>query len=135
LAQTVWRLWSAKAAGLAFNFFGIFRLSNIWPITSGTKPPMAPNASATLLRTSVSCPAARSTIPLFLAPSSAVRHASGLSRNDSRARDQPKKKKKARTEFINQSLKNAIQFSLCDAMRYTPLHGFRDFEVCPKPFL
>ena len=52
------------------------------------------------------------------APSTVCRYASGLSKGDKRSRDQPKSKKKARTEFINQSLKDKQQFSLCDAMRY-----------------
>lgn len=58
-------------------------------------------------------------IALRLSCGIAKRHASGLSIGDRRVRDQPKsKKKKARTDYINQSLKNAMQFSLCDAMRY-----------------
>ena len=53
-----------------------------------------------------------------LAPATACRFASGLSKGVKRVRDQPKSKKKTRTDFINQSLKDAQQFSLCDAMRY-----------------
>ncbi|KAL9634710.1 MAG: hypothetical protein Q9164_003929 [Protoblastenia rupestris] len=63
-----------------------------------------------------------------LAPATACRFASGLSKGDKRVRDQPKSKKKTRTEFINQSLKDAQQFSLCDAMRY-----IRAFEVGRTP--
>ncbi|KAL8687852.1 MAG: hypothetical protein Q9218_006085 [Villophora microphyllina] len=57
-----------------------------------------------------------------------VRHASGKSIGDSRARDQPKKKKRARITFKEYSLKDAEQFSLCDAMRY-----IRAFEVGRPP--
>lgn len=46
-----------------------------------------------------------------------IRYASGKSKGDNRARDQPKKKKKARIEFKQYSLKDAEQFSLCDAIR------------------
>lgn len=46
-----------------------------------------------------------------------IRHASGKSIGDNRARDQPKKKRKARTEFKQYDLKDEEQFSLCDAMR------------------
>ncbi|KAL8933215.1 MAG: hypothetical protein Q9211_005903 [Gyalolechia sp. 1 TL-2023] len=46
-----------------------------------------------------------------------IRHASGKSKGDNRARDQPKKKKKARIEFKQYSLKDAEQYSLCDAIR------------------
>ncbi|KAL9135725.1 MAG: hypothetical protein Q9175_003067 [Cornicularia normoerica] len=60
--------------------------------------------------------------------SNPCRYASGLSRNDSRARDQQKRKKKQRTEFKNQNLRDALQFSLCDAMRY-----IRAFEVGRNP--
>ncbi|KAL6722202.1 hypothetical protein ACLMJK_001309 [Lecanora helva] len=63
-----------------------------------------------------------------LVPSLFCRRASGTSRSTSRAKDQPKKKKKGRTEYLNQSLKNAVQFSLCDAMRY-----IRAFEVGRPP--
>ncbi|KAL8741287.1 MAG: hypothetical protein Q9184_008404, partial [Pyrenodesmia sp. 2 TL-2023] len=45
-----------------------------------------------------------------------VRHASGKSIGDNRARDQPKKKKKQRIEFKSYNLKDAVQFSLCDAI-------------------
>ncbi|KAL8697260.1 MAG: hypothetical protein Q9201_007213 [Fulgogasparrea decipioides] len=58
----------------------------------------------------------------------AVRHASGKSVGDNRARDQPKKKKKARITFKEYDLKDAEQFSLCDAMRY-----IRAFEVGKPP--
>ncbi len=47
-----------------------------------------------------------------------VRYASGKSIGDKRERDQPKKKKKSRIVFKQYDLKNAEQFSLCDAMRY-----------------
>ncbi|KAL8632932.1 hypothetical protein Q9189_001340 [Teloschistes chrysophthalmus] len=57
-----------------------------------------------------------------------LRHASGKSIGDNRARDQPKKKKRARITFKEYSLKNAEQFSLCDAMRY-----IRAFEVGRPP--
>ncbi|KAL8694576.1 MAG: hypothetical protein Q9224_003542 [Gallowayella concinna] len=56
------------------------------------------------------------------------RHASGKSIGDKRERDQPKKKKKARTDFKQYDLKNAEQFSLCDAMRY-----IQAFEVGRPP--
>ncbi|KAL8731995.1 MAG: hypothetical protein Q9181_004111 [Wetmoreana brouardii] len=58
----------------------------------------------------------------------AVRHASGKSVGDNRARDQPKRKKKARITFKEYDLKDAEQFSLCDAMRY-----IRAFEVGKPP--
>ena len=51
------------------------------------------------------------------APTLFCRYASGLSRKDYKARDQPKKKKKQRKEFKNQSLRDTVQYSLCDAMR------------------
>ncbi|KAL8963204.1 MAG: hypothetical protein Q9193_000496 [Seirophora villosa] len=57
-----------------------------------------------------------------------VRFASGKSVGDNRARDQPKKKRKARIEFRQYSLKNAEQFSLCDAIRY-----IKAFEVGRPP--
>ncbi|KAL8641044.1 MAG: hypothetical protein Q9228_002095 [Teloschistes exilis] len=57
-----------------------------------------------------------------------LRHASGKSIGDNRARDQPKKKKRARITFKEYNLKDAEQFSLCDAMRY-----IRAFEVGRPP--
>ena len=60
----------------------------------------------------------RASIPLFLAPALACRHASGASRSETKKRDG--KKKKARTELINLSLKDMPQFALCDAMRSVP---------------
>ncbi|KAL8757508.1 MAG: hypothetical protein Q9184_004188 [Pyrenodesmia sp. 2 TL-2023] len=57
-----------------------------------------------------------------------VRHASGKSIGDNRARDQPKKKKKQRIEFKSYNLKDAVQFSLCDAIRY-----IKAFEVGRSP--
>ncbi|KAI4121730.1 MAG: hypothetical protein LQ338_006198 [Usnochroma carphineum] len=47
-----------------------------------------------------------------------VRYASGKSKGDSRLRDQPKKKKKQRIEFKQYNLRDAEQYSLCDAIRY-----------------
>lgn len=46
-----------------------------------------------------------------------IRYASGKSKGDNRARDQPKKKKKQRVEFKQYDLRDAEQFSLCDAIR------------------
>ena len=79
---------------------------------------------------SSSAPCHRSSLPLI-----AARYASGLSKGDKRVRDQPKsKKKKARNEFINQSLKDAMQFSLCDAMRYfAPSPSFVGSTNAPAP--
>ncbi|KAL8996542.1 MAG: hypothetical protein Q9188_006551 [Gyalolechia gomerana] len=57
-----------------------------------------------------------------------IRYASGKSKGDNRARDKPKKKKKARIEFKQYSLKDAEQFSLCDAIRY-----IKAFEVGRPP--
>ncbi|KAL8711512.1 MAG: hypothetical protein Q9220_004171 [cf. Caloplaca sp. 1 TL-2023] len=57
-----------------------------------------------------------------------IRCASGKSIGDNRARDQPKKKKKTRITFKQYDLKNAEQFSLCDAMRY-----IQAFEVGRPP--
>ncbi|KAL8948577.1 MAG: hypothetical protein Q9222_005246 [Ikaeria aurantiellina] len=57
-----------------------------------------------------------------------VRYASGKSLGVSRAKDQPKKKKKARITFKQYDLKDAEQFSLCDAMRY-----IQAFEVGRPP--
>ncbi|KAI4283263.1 MAG: hypothetical protein L6R35_005231 [Caloplaca aegaea] len=57
-----------------------------------------------------------------------VRSASGKSLGDNRVRDQPKKKRKARIEFKQYSLKDAEQYSLCDAMRY-----IKAFEVGRPP--
>ncbi|KAL2044569.1 hypothetical protein ABVK25_012372 [Lepraria finkii] len=89
---------------------------------------MASRTSLPYLRASLRHPAAQLPPLRVLAPSITCRYASRLSRGDRRERDQPKKKKRARTEFINQSLKNAVQFSLCDAMRYN-----RAFEVGRPP--
>ncbi|KAL8655021.1 MAG: hypothetical protein Q9210_001144 [Variospora velana] len=57
-----------------------------------------------------------------------VRSASGKSLGDNRVRDQPKKKRKARVEFKQYSLKDAEQYSLCDAIRY-----IKAFEVGRPP--
>lgn len=57
-----------------------------------------------------------------------IRHASGKSIGDNRARDQPKKKRKARVDFKQYDLKDAEQYSLCDAMRY-----IKAFEVGRPP--
>ena len=61
------------------------------------------------------------------------------------SRDQVKKKKKVRTQYMNQDLKKGMQFSLCDAMRYARSHVeirylhtdraryIKAFEVGQKP--
>ena len=57
----------------------------------------------------------------FLAPLTTCRRASGLSKTiakGSKAREEPTKKKKERKDFRRQDIKNALQFSLCDAMRF-----------------
>ena len=51
------------------------------------------------------------------APSVSRRYASGLSKTTSKTQVQAKKKKKQRSEYRNQSLRDGLQFSLCDAMR------------------
>lgn len=51
------------------------------------------------------------------APSVSRRYASGLSKTTSKTQVQVKKKKKQRSEYKNQSLRDGLQFSLCDAMR------------------
>ncbi|KAL8902480.1 MAG: hypothetical protein Q9207_004678 [Kuettlingeria erythrocarpa] len=61
-----------------------------------------------------------------LSPS--VRFASGKSLGDNRAKDQPKKKKKQRVHFKTYDLRDAVQFSLCDAIRY-----IKAFEVGQSP--
>ncbi|MCJ1398873.1 mitochondrial 54S ribosomal protein mrpl1 [Xylographa trunciseda] len=72
----------------------------------------------------------RSQVLPFLAPLTTIRRASGLSKSSktSKAREAPTKKKKARTDFKRDDIKNAMQFSLCDAMRY-----IRAFEVGRQP--
>lgn len=82
-----------------------------------TQRAMASKAAINHLRSPVRCSTINAPVLSCFAPSWSCRYASGLSRNDSRARDQPKKKKKQRSEFKNQSLRDALQFSLCDAMR------------------
>lgn len=82
---------------------------------------MATPASARCFRTVTCYPGVQLPVPKFLAPTMTYRHASGLSKLDTRGtrpRDPARKKKKARTEFINHTLKDAMQFSLCEAMRY-----------------
>lgn len=79
-------------------------------------PLLVPRASLQRLRTSVQLNA--HLLALRSADLKSVRYASGKSIGDRRERDQPKKKKKARTVFKQYDLKNAEQFSLCDAMRY-----------------
>lgn len=79
-------------------------------------PLRVPRASLQRLRTSVQLNA--HLLALRNADLTYVRYASGKSIGDRRERDQPKKKKKARTVFKQYDLKNAEQFSLCDAMRY-----------------
>ncbi|KAL2040666.1 hypothetical protein N7G274_006645 [Stereocaulon virgatum] len=88
---------------------------------------MASKAPLSHLCASIRRPTTQLPLLPFLAPSFTCRYASGLSKGGRRDRD-PSKKKKTRTEFINLSLKNAIQFSLCDAMRY-----IRAFEVGRPP--
>ena len=78
---------------------------------------MASKAPTIYLHSPIRCSSFNSPVLRCFAPSIPRRYASGLSRNDSKARDQPKKKKKQRSEFKNQSLQDALQFSLCDAMR------------------
>jgi len=58
---------------------------------------------------------------IFL-PSLQVRHASGSSQNSNKPKkkDAPKKRK-PRNTFKQHDLKNADQFALCDAMRYSTL--------------
>ena len=78
---------------------------------------MASKVPITYLRSPKHCSAVNGPVLRCFAPSLICRYASGLSRSDSKAKDQPKKKKKQRSEFKNQSLRDAVQFSLCDAMR------------------
>ncbi|MCJ1385776.1 mitochondrial 54S ribosomal protein mrpl1 [Xylographa soralifera] len=75
----------------------------------------------------------RSQVLPFLAPLTTIRRASGLSKSlknskNSKTREAPTKKTKVRTDFKRDDLKNAMQFSLCDAMRY-----IRAFEVGRQP--
>lgn len=78
---------------------------------------MASKAPIAYLYSPIRCSSFRSPVLRCFAPSIPSRYASGLSISGSRARGQSKKKKKQRTEFKNQSLSDALQFSLCDAMR------------------
>lgn len=106
---------AARAAGLASSCLSRF----MDPATSIVYN-MAAKAPAICLRSTIFSQGTKSGLSRNLTPSIAYRHASGLSRLDTkgtRPRDPAKKKKKARTEFTNQSLKDALQFSLCDAMR------------------
>ncbi|KAI4255666.1 MAG: hypothetical protein L6R42_006620 [Xanthoria sp. 1 TBL-2021] len=90
-------------------------------------PLLVPRASLQHLRTSVQLNAHLLALRNANLRTS-VRHASGKSIGDRRERDQPKKKKKSRTVFKQYDLKNAEQFSLCDAMRY-----IQAFEVGRPP--
>ncbi|KAI9725032.1 MAG: hypothetical protein M1812_000308 [Candelaria pacifica] len=64
---------------------------------------------------------------IFL-PFQQVRHASGENPQKYKKKDVGKKKRKAKTTFTQYDLRDAEQFSLCDAMRY-----IRAFEVGRPP--
>ncbi len=102
---------SALCAGLAI----IVSSNPAW--LTLLKEQMAFKAPTIYLHSPIRCSSINFPVLRCFAPSISCRYASGLSRNDSKARDQPKKKKKQRSEFKNQSLRDALQFSLCDAMR------------------
>ncbi len=80
-------------------------------------PPLVPRISLQHFRTSIQLNAHLLALRNANVRTS-VRYASGKSIGDKRERDQPKKKRKSRTVFKQYDLKNAEQFSLCDAMRY-----------------
>ena len=80
--------------------------------------PMACKAPTISLRSPIRCAPVNAPILRCFAPLLSCRYASGLSKTTSKALTQVKKKKKHRTEFKNQSLRDGLQFSLCDAMRY-----------------
>lgn len=79
-------------------------------------PNLAPRLSLQHLRTAVQFNAHLAALQ-YANRSISVRYASGKSIGDNRARDQPKKKKKQRNDFKHYDLKDAQQFSLCDAIR------------------
>ena len=79
---------------------------------------MASRAPIHNLHSSIGYSAVTSSVLKCFAPSVSCRYASGLSKTSSKALAQGKKKKKQRSEYKNQTLRDAVQFSLCDAMRY-----------------
>ncbi|KAL9594691.1 MAG: hypothetical protein Q9219_006891 [cf. Caloplaca sp. 3 TL-2023] len=89
-----------------------------------TTPPTAIRPSLQHLRTTVQLNAHLNALR-YANQTLSIRYASGKSKG---ASDQTKKKKKARTDFKQHNLKNAEQYSLCDAIRY-----IKAFEVGKVP--
>lgn len=60
----------------------------------------------------------QSPVLAFLAPLTTIRSASGISKGKKKdSREAPTKSKKAKANFHRDDIKDALQFSLCDAMR------------------
>ena len=78
---------------------------------------MAVKAPIHQIYSPIRCSAVNAPILKCFAPSVSSRSASGLSRTTKAKVQEQSKKKKKRTEYKNQNLRDGLQFSLCDAMR------------------